>query len=645
MTPKSMGFRAIVGTAGLSLLSAGALAAAEPAATTTAAASATTNQKDDQTATAATPAAADLPQVVVTATKSETESWKTASSVTVIDRAAIEREHYPMLVDALRRVPGLTIADRGAPGSLATVLMRGTKTEHTTVLVDGRPVPMNLAGSYNLETTPLDNVERVEVLRGPASSLYGGKTIGGVINIITRSGRGLEKPETTAYFEAGSYGSFREGVSTLGSAGDLDWAFDFNRQDLQGQRPNSQFQHTGSAGRVGWQISETLRFELDGRHYEAIVGNPGNRLSNDTDDQTRTEFWSISPRLIWDTTENWQQILTYSYSEFRQVASGFTGFTPNNRISVVTQFLDYQNVVKATDWWTLTAGFWYQDQGYDRFNDNIGATDIDQNTSNWAFYGQSQMEVLEGLNFIAGLRYDSYSDFDDAVTWRTGLSYRVPVVGTILHANYGTAFSPPSPQDREPALFGNALLVKPERSRGFEFGFEQPIPAAKAKLSATYFQNDLEDTYQFDLSTFSTQPIGEARTRGVELGAEWDPVEQVKVYANYTYLDADDLSSNVRLVRRPRHTVSGGIIVRPVDTVTVSLSGTYVIDREDFDPATFAQTDLEDYFVARLSVNWRLHKNVELFGRVENLFGDNYEEAAGFLAYDTGVYAGVKVRF
>ncbi|MGV2481199.1 UNVERIFIED_CONTAM: hypothetical protein IGO34_30850, partial [Salmonella enterica subsp. enterica serovar Weltevreden] len=88
-------------------------------------------------------------------------------------------------------------------------------------------------------------------LRGPASSLYGGKTIGGVINVITRSGRGLEKPQTTAYFEAGSYGSFREGVSTLGSAGDLDWAFDFNRQDLQGQRPNSQFQHTGSAGRVG----------------------------------------------------------------------------------------------------------------------------------------------------------------------------------------------------------------------------------------------------------------------------------------------------------------------------------------------------------------------------------------------------------
>ena len=631
MTSKSIGFRSVFGTASLVIFTAQSLFSAEPAPTAE-----------------SEPPASDkpLPQVVVTATKTETEAWKTASSVTVIDRQEMDREHYRLLVDALRRVPGLTLADRGGPGSLATVLMRGTKTEHTALLIDGRPVPMNLAGSFNLETTPLDNVERIEVLRGPASSLYGGKTIGGVINVITRSGRGLTKPETTAYFEAGSYGSFREGIGTLGSAGDVDWAFDFNRSDVQGQRVNSQFQQTGSAGRVGWQIADTLRFELDGRHYEALVGNPGNRLGNDLDDLTRTEFWSISPRLIWDTTENWRQTLTYSFSQFRQVASGFTGlYNPNNRISVRTQFLEYQNEIKATDWWTITAGAWFQDQGYDRFNDNTQTRDIDQNGTNWALYGQSQMEVFEGLNFIAGLRYDHYSDFENAVTWRTGLSYRVPVIGTLVHANYGTAFSPPSPQDREPALYGNALLVKPEQSRGYEIGFEQPIPAAKAKIGATFFQNDLTDTYQFDLSTYSLMPIGEARTRGLELEAEWQPMKQVNVYASYMYLDADDLSNKARLVRRPRHSITGGIIVTPVEDVTVSLSAVYVMDREDFDPVSSAQTDLEDYLVARLSVNWRVCKNMELFARVENLLGESYEEAAGFPAYDTGVYAGVKVKF
>lgn len=631
MTSRPLGLRSILGTAGIAIaITPHLLFAADPAAP---AAPEKTEQKP-------------LPEVVVTATKTETESWKTASSVTVIDRQELERENYPTLVEALRRVPGLTLANRGGPGTQATVLMRGTKSEHTSLLINGRPIPMNLAGLYNIETTPLDNIERIEVLRGPASSLYGGKTIGGVINVITRSGRGVEKPETTAFFEAGSYGSFREGVSTLGAAGDLDWAFDFNRSDLQGQRVNSQFQQTGAAGRVGYQITETLRFELDSNFYESVVGNPGNRLSNNRDIQLRTEYWSISPRLIWDTTENWRQTLTYSYNAFRQVATGSTSlFTPNNRISVETQFLEYQSEIKATDWWTLTAGAWLQDMGYDRFNDTAGTLDINQHETNWAFYGQSQMEIVEGLNFIAGLRYDNYSDFEDAVTWRAGLSYRVPVVQTLLHANYGTAFSPPSPQDREPALFGNALLAKPERSRGFEIGFEQPIPAAKAKISATYFHNDIEDTYQFDLSTFSLQPIGEARTRGVELGAEWQPLDQLGFYANYTYLDADDTIADVRLVRRPRHSISGGVIAKPVEDVTVSLSATYVMDREDFHPGAAGQADLEDYLVARLSVGWRVHKNVELFARIENLFGDNYEEAAGFPAYDTGAYAGVKVRF
>ncbi|TDU64556.1 vitamin B12 transporter [Prosthecobacter fusiformis] len=629
MTSIKKALRSALGTAGIAITITQSLISAEPPAETP-------PTKDNN----------QLPQVVVTATKTETEAWKTASSVTVINREEIEREHYRMLADALRRVPGLTLADRGAPGTLATVLMRGTKSEHTAVLVDGRPVPMNLAGTFNLETTPLDNIERIEVLRGPASSLYGGKTIGGVINVITRSGRGLAKPQTTAFFEAGSYGSFREGISTLGSSGDVDWAFDFNRTDLQGQRVNSQFQQTGGAGRLGYQVSETLRLELDARHYESIVGNPGNTLSNDNDDQTRTEYFSISPRVVWDTTENWRQTLTYSFSTFRQVATGFTSpYLVNNRITVQTHFLEYMNEIKATDWWTLTAGLWLQDQGYERFNDTDGIRDIAQNGTNWAVYAQSQMEVVKGLNLIAGLRHDSYSDFEDATTWRGGVSYRVPVTETLLHANYGTAFSPPSPQDLAPALSGNALLVKPERSRGFEFGIEQPIPAAKARVSATFFQNDLEDTHQYDMISGVVQPIGEARTRGVELGADWQPCKEVTVYASYTYLDADDLSGNVRLVRRPRHSMAGGIAVTPVEDVTVSLSAVYVVDREDFDPATFAQTDLEDYLVARLSMNWRVHANVELFARIENLFGESYEEVAGFPAYDTGVYAGVKVRF
>lgn len=626
MTQTSWGLRA-VGAAGLAWTCAGLAA-------------------DAETTTPNETTKGRLPSIVVTATKTPTTPDRTASSLTVIDRAEIERQQFRLLADALRLVPGLTLADRGAPGTVSGVFMRGTKTEHTGLLIDGRPVPANLAGAYNLETTPLDNIERIEVLRGPASSLYGGKTIGGVIQILTRSGRGLEKPESSAFFEAGSYGSFREGFSTLGAAGDFDWAFEAGRADVQGQRINSRFEQSSANGRTGWQFNDTLRLELDGRWYEAQTGLPGTRFRDDPDDRLLTEFWSVSPRLIWDTTPRWRQTLTWAYNRFRQVADGFTGpFNPNNRSTVRHHFWEYQSEFRPVDRWTLTAGLWLQDLNFTRFNDSLGVRDIDQNETNLAGYLQSQAEILPGVNLVSGLRYDRYSDFEDAVTWRAGLSWRVPRLGSLLHGNYGTAFSPPSGQDREPALFGNPQLAEPERSRGWEIGIEQPIPAAKTTLSATFFRNELSDIYQFDLATFALQPIGRARTQGLELGARWQPCEALALHGNWSYLDADDLSGGVRLVRRPRHTLSGGVVIKPVERLTLSLSALYVMDREDFDPVTFAQKDLEDSLLGRLSANWRVRSNLEVFARIENLFGDNYEEAAGFPAFDTGAYAGIKIRF
>jgi vitamin B12 transporter len=181
-----------------------------------------------------------LPEVVITATKTKTETWRTASSVTVIDRKKIDEQQLKLLPEALRQVPGLVIADRGTPGSVNGIFLRGTNSDQTLVVIDGRPMPANLAGLYNIETMALDNVERIEVLRGPAASLYGGKTLGGVINIITRSGHGLSKPETTLMWEGGSFGTSRESLGTRGAVGIYDWSLDLSRTDTQGYRLNSQ---------------------------------------------------------------------------------------------------------------------------------------------------------------------------------------------------------------------------------------------------------------------------------------------------------------------------------------------------------------------------------------------------------------------
>ncbi len=586
-----------------------------------------------------------MDEIVVSATKTETERWRTASSITVIDREEIEQKQFRLLPEALSQVPGLVITDGGSPGTLAGVFMRGNRTQQTAVMINGRPIPANAAGSFNIESMGTDNVERIEVLRGPAASIHGGRTIGGVINIITRTGQGLVKPEHSLFFETGSYGTFREGAASRGAIGAFDWSIDLTRTDIQGQRLNSRFEHSAASGSFGWQIADTLRFDLDWRYYNAEVGVPGAAIgfgANDPNDRMLTEFWSLSPRLVWQPNDQWTHSLTYQYGNFRQTANNFL-FTPDNRITSRNHYWEYQTIFKATDKWTLTAGTTLQDISFNRWNNGLRRYDIDQHETNWAVYLQSQVELLKGWNLLAGIRHDSYSDFSDATTWRVGSSWQIPGILTVLHANYGTAFSPPTIQDREPALFGTTLLTQPERSRGYEFGIEQPIPAINASVSATWFHNDLSDTFEFIGGM--TRPVGRARREGLEVAAKWEPSDLFSFNASYTYLESDNLSTGFRLVRQPRHMLTAAISTRPVKQLTLSLSGTYVIDREDSNAATFAREDAEDYLVARLTANYAVTPNLDVFARVENLFGDDYATNSGFPAFDTGAYAGFRLRF
>ncbi len=646
--PTSRG-RSVFGAASAALFAAAHLALAQTPSPAPSAPPADAARKEEPKETVTS-------EVVVTATKTETEAWRTASSVTVIDRKQIEEKQFKLLPEALRTVPGLTIADRGTPGSVAGTFVRGTNSDQTLVVIDGRPIPVNLAGLYNIETLALDNVERIEVLRGPAASVYGGRTIGGVINIITRSGRGLEKPETELWWEGGSFDTFREGLGTRGSAGTLDWSVEFSRTDTQGFRDNSEMGLSNLSGNVGWQIAESLRFDLNARYYQADVGVPGPVTgfgANDPDDNLFTEFWSVSPRLVWDTTEWWQQTLLYQYGDFRQEASHFP-LGLNNTVKSHTSYLEYQSLFRLADHWTATAGASMEDLGYSRFNDDpadplfnpLGkALDVDQNETNWAMYLQSQLEILPGWNLLAGVRHDSYSDFDDETTWRVGTSVRIPGPETILHANYGTAFAPASPQNRESALnFSPGFLpVQPETSRGVEVGIEQPFANNTASVSVTWFRNDIKHLIQFDPNLFLLTQVDEARTEGFETGFHWMPCQSFGLDVDYTYLDAENLTDDTRLVRRPRHTMAGSLWVKPFDKLRLGIGGLYVINREDGFGA--AQQPIEDYLVLRFTASYQICRNCEIFTRVENMTDQRYEETLGYPAPRAAAYAGLKFKF
>ena len=598
--------------------------------------------------------AADDGEIVVTANRTETPVSKTGASVTVISRKQIEEQQLQNVAQALAEVPGVAVAQNGTPGQVTGLFVRGTKSESTQIIVDGRRIPFNLAGSFNLESLTLDNVERIEVVRGPLSSVQGGPAIGGVVNIITRSGQGLDKPEFTAGFEAGSYQTFHEVASARGASGPFDYSVQAARLDTDNARTNNQYRLSNITTKEGYRINDQLYADLLFIYNLSDAGSPNTAQDPELLASLLRETWLISPGLDYKTTEWWEQKVYYSHSQQRQVASDFKqsfglNYGQNNRVQVDTDQVDYQSTFQIAQPWKLTGGFSMTDARYYRkidvpneFNFPAtpgGTTDIDNNLTNTATFIESQWEIVPDLNFNASLRYDHESDYGNYITWRTGSSYRVPTVKTLLHASYGTAFSPPTPQDTALTFGGNPDLT-PERSKGFDAGIEQPFWDNRVKASGTYFHNDISNLIIYD-GNFTLQNIGLARTEGGEFGLSFSPVTQLTFQGNYTYLEAWDLSNNQRLARRPRNQTSFTVIGKPHPDVTISLGALWAVDRED----GFTPTPIEDYFVMRLAASWKVCAHLNVFARIENMLNEQYQEVRGYPALGRALYGGFKLTY
>lgn len=596
--------------------------------------------------------------IVVTATRVEQPADTTAASITVITKKQIEERQFRTAVEALRSVPGLTLATNGTPGQTTGVFMRGTKTSGTQVLIDGRRLPSGLAGDFSLQDLSLDNVERIEVVRGPLSAIQGGASLGGTINLITKDGRGLARPESFASFEAGSFQTCRETAGSRGAFGPFDYSIEGSRLDTSNQRDNNEYRATSGNVKLGVQATRDVYIDFLYRHIVTDVGSPNNITANDPSANRLRETWLISPGVQWHVSEAWTQSLYYSHSKQRQVAEKFPqsfglDFGQNNRVQMDTDQLDYQSTIKPAEFLTLVAGATFLDQRYYRQIDvpnqfafpatPTGTPDIQDTDTAASLFLNSQWQITRDWNYLVAVRGDHYSDnsFSNPITWRTGTSYRVPAVNTLLKGSYGTAFAPPTPQDLTPTFSGNPDL-RPERSQGWELGFEQPMWSNRVQFGSTFFHNDLRDVIVLDAS-FVPQNIGNATTYGLENFVSFDPVKQLGFRLGHTWLEARDDDKDIRLVRRPRHQTSFDATYRPIEAVTITGGAVWVVDREE---AAFPTTrDIEDYFIVRFTMSWKVNDNVQVFTRVENALNEQYEEVGGFPALDQAFYAGVKLTY
>ena len=595
---------------------------------------------------------AEAAPVIVSATRTEIPLDQSPSSVSVIDSPDIDRKQIERVSDALREVPGLSVVQTGTPGQLTSVFTRGLRSEHTQVLLDGIPVNQGLQGAFNFADLTTDNIERIEVVRGPQSILYGPRALAGVIQIFTKQGE--ETPGATFAAEGGSYGTFRESVQSDGKIDMFDYSFGASRLDTDNARPNNQYRNTAAIADVGWSPNETVRISSLFTYSLSDTGNPNTIFNPKPIDNFLTERWLIAPHVDLRINDWWEHKIIFSYDHERQLNDpNEDGFVGPTRALFERTTIDYQNDLRPASWLTLTSGFFYTrvNAGQERpFVLQIFGpqpTFISDHTEETAGFLQATLTPVDNLIFVGGGRFDHFNQFGDVWTYRFAGSYKIDKTNTTLHSSVATGFSPPSSQDK---IFGNNFGLQPEKDLGWDAGFEQRLWENKVTVGATYFHNDLSNLIGFN-GLFQTLNLGAAETQGLETELRAMPIADLVFTASYTYLDAKKTSSadisqpqGARLPRRPRNEVYISASYLWWKKLRTTVAAKFVNAREElnFGGPNF---DIEDYSFVNVAAEYEINPHISIFGRIDDLTGEHYAEVFGFPNLGTAAYAGMRVRF
>lgn len=610
--------------------------------------------------------------IVVTATRLETPEKKVGSSVTVITAEELVRTGRTFVLDALGSALGLSVLRNGGPGATASVFIRGAASEHTLVLLDGVELndPINPARSYDLSHLSLSQVERIEVLRGPQGLLYGSDALGGVINIITRSGPG--RPRFVATSSADTLGSLSADVALSGSGGRADYALALFHERTAGVSAASSsyagniekdgHRYSSLDARFGFSPRPATRLTLSVRGVAARTeldnfGGPGGDDPNSRQDygtlQVRLQGRDLSPRGRWERT------LSLSWTGGRrEYANPFDDLHPQDREEGLYESgllkLDWQNNVFLRPTHTLTAGLELEEErGASRYSYESAWGSGDSpfpsvRAGSAGIYLLDHWETGGRFFVTAGLRAETHTRSGAAVTFRVAPSFTVAATGTRLKASFGTGFKSPSLyQLFAPATswgpVGNPGL-RPERVTGLDAGLEQRFGGERLVLGLTWFWNAFRDLVDFDFAAGYVN-VGRARTTGLEASAEARPAAGVRLSASYTRLCARDLDAAAALLRRPRDSFSASAQARLFRRVDLAVAGQWVGRRPDLDLSDYpsASVDLPGYVLLDASLAASLGPGLEFFVRVDNVLDERYEPVWGYGAPGRALRTGFRL--
>lgn len=593
-----------------------------------------------------------LEPVVVTATKVETPVEELGATVTVITEDELRDYNYSRVEEALRTVPGVEIQRSGSLGKTASIKIRGAGAAQVLVLVDGMRVASPTLGTMDLSELSLDAVERIEIIRGPQSTLHGADAIGGVVNIITRKGRG--PLGATVRTEGGSFQTFREQTSVQGAWGGFNLFLSGSRTDSRGQErtfDNDDADLSAAAGRLGYAFPWKGELSLSGRYAKLNLDlpvfttlPPPTVLDPNSQSETETWLYNLAYRQPvfrwWDVTARYGQ--WWNNAGFQNPPPPGS-FTERSQIDTRRQEAELINALSPVPWSTLIVGVEHRaEQGQSRGVFREALTTV-------GAFAEEQIRVLDRLFLSGGIRWEDNDQFGEEVTPRVSAAFVLKETGSRLRGAWARGFRAPTINDLFFPGFGNPDL-RPERSRSWEAGIEQEVWQKRVRFGATWFRNRFEDLIQFlfDPATGLFQPsnVGRAVTEGWEVFAEAEPLDWLRLYANYTLTDTEDLETGQELRRFARHRWNTGVLLSPLRALSLFAQAQVVSSQRE--TATLRNPGyhrIDAGGTYRLLGRSGRLEALEFTLRIENLTDEKYAEVFGFRALGFNALAGLRARF
>ena len=621
--------------------------------------------------------------IVVTATRSATALDDVPARVDVISREDIENRGYVTAVEALSSTPGINVVQSGGAGTLTSVFSRGANSKHTLALFDG--VRLNDAtspnGQYNFGQDTVAGLERIEVVRGAASSIYGSDAIGGVINFIPRVGGG-DAFEPFLEAAAGSRETYRLMLGANGDTGPIAYALSAEHFETGGfnnvpdRFPNNLHDDDGSSfntftGVADLRLSEaaTVRGLVRWRNTEADIDDAAlDRLAHSIEDEYF--LWRVGPRFTLldgrlEVDINGGQVHneradnnSVDVNQAFPVSSGAEG---------VRNFANWRNTLSLGDVAglndvTLSAGVEWQNEeietsgGYSaplmREEDNLGA------------YALVRARFADRVDLSASARRDDTDSFGAANTWNLGAVLDLPEIRGRVYISYGTSFKAPTLSER----FASSLYtipnpgLQPEEGRSWEIGGDiQPLNGnVSLTLGATYFYTEIENLIEYvtiDFITFEgqNQNVGVAEIDGYEAYVELAPIESLSLRVNYTYTDARNGLTGARLLRRPPHVWGAMAEWTPLEPIMITLAYSHRGDRAD---VLYGNTNpwglgggylgngiAEGYDLVSLSGRFNVNESFSVFATANNLLDEDYEDPNSYRGAPQSFSIGVRGSF